>query len=108
MIRRKYGNKPQQMDGLKFASIRELKYYCDYKLLERAGQIRQLEIHPSFKLIVNGVKVGRFTADFAYFDDKGRHVIDVKSPSTAAGEAFRLRKRVFEACYPGIVLEIVK
>ncbi len=104
----KFGNKHVELDGHKFASKREAAVYSQYKLLERAGKIHRLEVHPVYKLVVNGVKIGRYTADLQYRDETGNlHVIDVKSKSTAGETAFRLRKRLVEALYPGVVIEVV-
>lgn len=104
----KYGAKKVHLDGHIFASKREARYYSDFKLLQQAGEITQLEIHPSFQLTVNGQKIGRYTADFSLREKDGRfRVIDVKSPPTAKGEAFRLRKKLVEALYPHVTIEIV-
>lgn len=108
MKRAKYGNRKVHLDGHVFDSAREAKYYADHRLLEKAGEITQLEVHPVFKLVVNGVKIGRYTADLAFREKSGRYrVIDVKSPVTARTEAFRLRKRLVEAIYPHIEIEVL-
>lgn len=104
----KYGAQKVHLDGHIFASKREARYYSDFKLLQQAGEITQLEIHPTFQLTVNGQKIGRYTGDFSYRSKDGVfHLVDVKSPPTAKGEAFRLRKKLMEAIYPHIQIEVV-
>jgi hypothetical protein len=108
MKRPKYGNRKVTVDGLNFDSQREATLFMQYRMLEKAGQITHLEQHPVYKLVVNGAKVGRITPDFQFRELDGTlKVYDVKSPATAKTEAFRLRKRVFEALYPGVVIEVV-
>jgi len=107
-VRPKYGNRKVHLDGYIFDSAREAKYYQDHKYLQQAGEISQLEVHPVFKIVVNGIKIGRYTADLSFREKSGRYrVIDVKSPITAKTEAFRLRKRLVEALYPHIEIEVV-
>ena len=54
----RYGNvrKPVH-DGIKFDSKREFLRYMELKLLEKAGEIRHLEVHPKFPIIIGGVQV---------------------------------------------------
>ena len=68
------------MDGIVFASIAESKRYCELRLLERAGEIRDLRQGRSFELCVNGVVVE-----------------EVKSGTSSKEKDYRLRRRVFEA-----------
>ena len=97
----KYRNKKCVVDGIMFDSQREAREWRNLKLLERAGKIERLERQPTYKLIVDGSSIGRFTPDFQFFDlDQNRfRVIDVKSPATASETAFRLRKKLFTAIY---------
>lgn len=109
----KYRAKPCRIDGVRFASQREGARYLDLRLLEKAGEIRGLEFQPVFPLSVirasNGevVDVGRYTADFAYFDVRqGKRVIeDVKSKPTRT-TAYRLRKRIAEAVHGISITEV--
>ena len=56
---------------------------------------------------VNGKKVGRFTADFRYLEPgRGLVIEDVKGEPTRKGEAYRLRKKLFEAIYGLTVTEV--
>ena len=50
----KYGNKKVIVDGITFDSRREARRYRELKLLERAGQIQNLELQKEFELIQQG------------------------------------------------------
>jgi len=92
------------VDGHEFASAAEARRYGELKLLQRAGVIKALGVHPMYPLTINGVTVGKFTADFAYFEASRKIVEDVKGLVT---EAASLRMRVFMALYPEHELKIV-
>ena len=71
----KYRNSPTIVDDIRFASKKEARRYSDLKLLERAGEIRHLELQPRFNfMFANGkmLRAGRmgkpraYVADFAY------------------------------------------
>lgn len=47
----KYGNKKATVDGIPFDSRREANRYRELKLLERVGQIQELELQKKFVLI---------------------------------------------------------
>jgi hypothetical protein len=101
----KYHAKPCWIDGIRFASQREGKRFLDLRLLERAGEITELELQPRFELhtlspIGEVVTVGKYTADFRYrrVVDQQRVVEDSKSPASRT-EAYQLRKRMVEAEY---------
>lgn len=67
------------VDGYKLDSKAEARRYGHLRLLEKAGRISDLEVHPYYDLVVNGMKVSRYTVDFRYRDEHGRLVVeDVK------------------------------
>jgi len=91
-----------EIDGYLFDSNREAERYGRLKAMRRAGEIDHLTPHESFDLVVNGYKVGRYTADFTYVSNVGPNkdrltVEDVKSSGTVKTEAFRLRAQLFYA-----------
>jgi hypothetical protein len=107
--RNKYGAIPTVANGIRFASKAEAKRYEELLLLQRAGEISALQLQPRYPLFVNEIKIGVYTGDFAYFDKSGMAVVeDVKSKATAAGEAFRLRKKLTEAIYGITIQEVGK
>lgn len=94
----KYHNIHTTIDGIRFDSKKEARRYADLILLQKAGAIRQLELQPRFPIVVNGVKVCTYVADFAYFEN-ARVVEDVKGVRTAV---YKLKAKMLLACYPGI------
>lgn len=76
------------VDGIVFHSKREAARYCELKILETAGEIRDLRLQPSFELIpaveLDGKKQRpvRYLADFYYVNDSGIVYEDVKGHKT--------------------------
>lgn len=94
----KYGAKAVEIDGHRFPSQKEGRRYQELQLLVRAGSIKNLELQPSFPLVVNGKKICEYRADFKYFDQaKGSTVIeDVKGFKTPE---YKIKKKLTEAIY---------
>jgi hypothetical protein len=103
----KYGAKRTTTDGIEFASAKEARRYGALKILEVVGEISCLEVQPRFDFVVAGVRVGRFTLDFAYRENDRPVVEDVKGGNATKTEAYRLRVRLFRALYPHIELREV-
>lgn len=103
--RSKFNAKPQVVDGVRFASKAEAKRDAELVLLERAGKIDTLERQPVFPLVVNGVKIGRYTGDWKYNEEINHRVWCVVEDRKgfSKGEAFRLRWKLVQALYPGYV-----
>ena len=105
--RNKFGAVPTMLDGIRFASKAEADCFARLKLREKAKEITHLTAHPKWQFVVNGQLVGTYTADMSFMD-KGRsalRVVDVKSPSTAKLEAFKIKRWLMFALY-GIDVEI--
>jgi hypothetical protein len=109
MARNKYGARKVKADGHTFDSQLEYARYQQLKLLERAGEITGLVVHPKYKLTegytrprsnkkIQGVT---YTADFSYVDLQQNWIVveDIKSPPTAKKEGFILRRKLFEDKY---------
>ncbi|MGO3842528.1 MAG: DUF1064 domain-containing protein [Alcaligenes pakistanensis] len=74
-MKRKYGNRKTVIDGIQFDSKLEAARYQQLKLLERAGQITDLELQPRFELIPKQRRddgkpeqACEYVADFRYTD----------------------------------------
>jgi hypothetical protein len=57
--------------------------YCYLLRVEMAGMLSELEVHPRFALYADGggqgaIEVGTYETDFAYTDEAGRIVEDVR------------------------------
>jgi hypothetical protein len=103
--RHKFNAVPTVVDGVRFASKAEAKRYAELKLLERAGQIDRLVLQAEFPLYAKDTKLGKYIADFYYFDRRtSQHVIeDVKGFKTPL---YRWKKKHVEAEYGFPVIEI--
>ena len=65
--RNKYGNKRvKTAAGVSFDSKSEQRRWHELQLLERAGEIRDLTLHPRFRLEVNGHHIADYVADYSY------------------------------------------
>lgn len=93
----KYRAQPVVIDGQRFASKREGARWCELRLLERAGEIDQLQTQVSFPCVVEGVKVCSYIADFVYrrLPTGDRVVEDAKGMKTPV---YRLKKKLVKAC----------
>lgn len=100
--RNKYSARRRTYNGIKFASIREMRRYKELLWLERAGEISDLETQPRFELIPRQRKAdgsieraAHYTADFRYIDKQGNEVVeDVKSKATAKLADYVLRRKL--------------
>lgn len=100
----KYRAQPQIVDGVRFASKAEARRYGELKMLEKAGEIKELELQPKFPLYAvrasNGevIKVADYYGDFRYRDRVGAVVVeDVKGYSKEP--YYRMKRRFVEAQY---------
>lgn len=95
--RHKFFAKAVTIDGHRFASKAEGARYVELRLLEKAGEIRDLVLQPRFTLHVGAVLIGLYIADFAYEDAGGTRVVeDVKGLDLPLG---RWKRKHFEAQY---------
>ncbi len=107
----KYRNKKVIVDEKEFDSKREGNRYKELKLLERAGEIKDLELQPRFLLQDSFKKNGRtfrkieYVADFKYIENGKTIVEDVKGIQT---DVFKLKHKIFEKVYPDLELKIIK
>jgi len=99
----KYRNIKTVVDGIKFDSKKEAKRYQYLKLLERAGEIFNLELQPKFILQEGFVHAGKkeraitYTADFRYTTKAGTLIIeDVKGVKT---DAYKMKKKMLLYLY---------
>ena len=95
----KYRNKKVIVDGEEFDSKKEGNRYKELRLLERAGEISNLELQPRFLLQDSFKKNGRtfrkieYVADFKYIENGKTIVEDVKGMQT---DVFKLKHKIFE------------
>lgn len=89
------------MGGKVFASKAQMNRYADLELLQRVGQISDLQMEVPFKVYIKGPDgvdyyFCTYTADHVY-REKGELVIEeVKTSGTVKDTAYRLRRKAFE------------
>lgn len=98
---RKYRNVKTEVDGITFDSKAEARRYSELKLLRRADEIRWFSCQPSF-LLPGGI---RYRPDFIVYDGETIWVEDVKGMET---QAFKLKRRLWDATYEGLELRIIR
>ena len=100
----KYHNKKTVIGDMTFDSQAEARRYQELKLLEAAGEIRDLGLHHKFPFIVNDIKIGFYACDFIYHDKSGQVVVeDVKGVKTAV---YQLKKKLMFALYHIVIVEV--
>ncbi len=115
MRRSKYNAKRTEVDGIVFASQREARRYQELRLLERAGEISDLELQPRFPLSVPSTSgyvrraakalaqggmftIGEYRADFKYRDWKTVPYV-VEDAKGFRTPLYRWKKKHVEAQY---------
>lgn len=108
----KYNNRKIEADGYTFDSIAEYHRYTELKLLQIAGEISNLRVHPVYPLQKSfltpegkSVRSIKYEADFDYQENDVTVVEDVKGVETAV---FKLKHKMFLQKYPEIVFRIIK
>ena len=99
-FRHKFNAKPTELDGIKFASKKEAKYYQELKLRQAAGLVlfflRQVPFHLPGNV--------RYVCDFAEFLADGEvRFVDVKGYRT---DMYKLKRKQVQAVY-GVTIEEV-
>lgn len=103
----KYKSRKVTLDGITFPSQKEANKYAELKILQRAGEVIELELQPVFLLLEghrdkNGKwhRPIKYKADFRVTYKDGKiEVIDTKGYQTPA---YRMKKKMLLDRYPGI------
>lgn len=104
VTRSKYGARKTWADGILFSSKGEARRYGLLRDWQAMGFISDLELQPEYPLIVAGITIGKYIADFRYYKADGELVVeDFKGMPTPV---YRLKKRIVEAFYGFKVTEI--
>ncbi len=90
------------VDGEVFHSKREARRYQDLRLLERAGEISNLQRQVRFPIRINGELVTTYVSDFTYEQDGKVIVEDSKGWRT---DTYKLKKKLVKASYGVDILE---
>lgn len=114
MKRSRYNVKKIMADGIRFDSKKELARYRELLLLQVAGEIEDLQVHPRYPIVIGGIevrhrpsragKLGRvvtYVADFSYLcvSRYGGHrvVEDCKMESGHLTEVYKLKRALMSA-----------
>ena len=92
------GKAERTTNWITFASKREAERYRTLVMRQRAGEIGVLVLQPKFQLVVNGVLICRYVADFEYVDLKTmeRVVEDAKGVRT---REYMMKRKLMKACH---------
>ena len=110
----KYNNKKVVLNGITFDSQKEARRYRDLSLLERAGEIKSLELQKAF-ILAESVKFEnesrrksavKYVADFVYQENGQLVVEDVKSTMTRSLPVYRLKKHLMKSVHGLEIREI--
>ncbi len=109
----RYGNVNKiEHDGIRFDSKREFLRYLDLKLLEGAGEIAMLEVHPKYPITIGGIPIMvssnqhnkwdrhlTYEADFRYWRIHQQDWIieDVKMQSGHRTGVYKLKRALMKA-----------
>lgn len=105
----KYHNTKTEVDGVMFDSLKEANRFQELRMLEKAGQIKDLRRQVRYELqegfigmYGKPVRPIYYIADADYWEN-GKHIVeDTKSPATRKIKSYRLKKKMFEKRYPDI------
>ncbi len=106
--RSKYNAQKIWVDGILFDSKAEADYYCQLKLLLRAGEITGFCRQARFLITegVNGERGTEYVTDFIIFYPNGNYqIVDVKGKET---DVFKIKEKAFREKYPKLKIELEK
>lgn len=109
-MKSKYYSRKQTIDGYVFASKREAQRYSELKILEKSGEISDLELQKRFELIPSQRRDGKvverpcyYVCDFAYYEGGKQVIEDAKGMKT---EVYKIKKKLMLYKY-GITIKEV-
>lgn len=109
---RKYGNKPTTIDGLRFDSRAEANRWLALRMLERAGEIRDLRRQVRYVLVPKQARPSggiereaAYVADFVYVDAATERTI-VEDVKGAAPDVWVLKRKLMLHVHGIEVLEV--
>lgn len=107
----KYNARKVTIDGIAFDSAKEAARYRELKLMQRAGEIRDLRLQVEYELIPKqaGERACNYIADFVYQDIRtGKTVVeDVKGyKKGAAYSIFAIKRKLMLWRYGIKIVEV--
>lgn len=95
----KFNAQKTVVDGITFDSRKEARRFEQLKLMERAGQITNLELQPRFPLKVEGQLICTYVGDFLYVERGKRVCEDTKGFKT---REYINKRKLLLALNPGL------
>lgn len=102
----KFNNQKTDVDGIRFDSRKEAKYYEDLLWLQRTGTVKSIELQPEFVLQPGYEREGKkirpiiYRADFKVTEADGHiYYVDTKGMRT---QVYLLKKKMLLYKYPDI------
>lgn len=101
----KYRNVKTVVDGVRFDSKREAAAYVKLSCLQKAGHIKDLQLQVPYKIVVCGVFVCTYRADFVYYDVQRRCTVVADAKGVRTKE-YVLKKKLMLAVHGISIFEI--
>ena len=102
--KKKFKNDPfRDSSGTYWASRREYDRWQHLRVCKIAELISDLKRQVRFLLVVNGIKIGVYVADFTYEHDGVKVVEDAKGYQT---RVYKIKKRLMKALYSIEIKEV--
>ena len=99
----KYRNR-KTADG--FDSEKERHVWKMLELRQMCGEIRELQRQVKYALVVNGIHICDYKADYVYLEGERRVVMDCKSVMTRKLPVYRLKFKLMQACHGIQITEV--
>ena len=99
----KYNAKKVRIDGILFDSKLEGNRYLELKQLLSLRVISDLETHKKYPLVVNGLEITTYEADFVYKKNGTEVVEDTKGFLT---KEYKIKKKLMKAIYNKDIIEV--
>lgn len=106
--RKKFGNEPITTADGYFDSTGEYTRWCELKILERSGAIKNLLRQLSYQISSKTARVRPviWRPDYFYIENGISVVEDFKNPHNAKNTAFRNKVKLFLIMYPDYLVKI--
>lgn len=99
-IRSKFGNVHTSVSGEEFHSKKEARRWTALLLLQTAGHIRNLVRQVKYDIVVNGIRICSYTADFVYEERlKGSWAKVVEDSKGYPNDRWPMKKKLMKAVH---------
>lgn len=109
----KYNAVRTTVNGVACDSKAEARRYAELLLLEKAGVITELKVHPRYEILPGYerggayVRAAYYVADFEYYEGANVVAEDVKGGQATITALYRLKRKMFEYHHPHIEFRVI-